>query len=63
MVEKKLFRSKTDRMVAGVCAGIAKYFDIDPTIIRLMWVFIVMFGGAGILAYIICWIVIPEEKE
>ncbi|KRQ86231.1 Phage shock protein C [Caloramator mitchellensis] len=62
-MEKKLFRSKTDRMVAGVCAGIAKYFDIDPTIIRLMWVFIVMFGGAGILAYIICWIVIPEEKE
>lgn len=62
-MEKRLFRSRTDRMIAGVCGGIAKYFDIDPTIIRLLWVFIILLGGSGILAYIICWIVIPEEPK
>ncbi|CCJ34138.1 MULTISPECIES: PspC domain-containing protein [Caloramator] len=60
-MEKRLYRSRTDRMIAGVCGGIAKYFDMDPTIVRLLWVLIVMLGGSGILAYIICWIVIPEE--
>ncbi|CDF58834.1 PspC domain-containing protein [Thermobrachium celere] len=60
-MEKKLYRSRTDRMIAGVCGGIAKYFDIDPTIVRLFWVFATLVGGSGILAYIVCAIVIPLE--
>lgn len=59
---KKLYRSKTVRMVAGVCGGIAEYFKADSTIVRLIFVATVLFGGAGILAYIILWIVVPEEK-
>ena len=60
---KRLFRSKKNRMIAGVCAGIGNYLGIDPTVIRLLWVLLTFFsGGAGILAYIIAWIIIPEEK-
>lgn len=60
---KKLYRaSEKDSMIAGVCAGIADYFEVDPTLIRLAWVFLTLIGfGAGILAYIICWIVIPRK--
>jgi len=59
---KRLFRSKKNRMIAGVCAGIGEYLDIDPTVIRLLWVLITFFsGGAGVLAYIIAWIIIPEK--
>ena len=57
---KKLYRSKTQRVIAGVCGGIAEYFNIDPTIVRLMWVLFCFAGGAGILAYIIAWIIVPE---
>lgn len=61
---KKLFRSKKDKMVAGVCAGIGEYLDIDPTVIRLLWVlFTIMSLGTGILAYVIAWIVIPEKER
>lgn len=59
---KRLYRSRKDRMIAGVCAGIAEYFDIDPTIVRLFWIFTVLLGGSGILAYIICAIVIPNGE-
>jgi phage shock protein C len=58
---KELRRSKTDRMLGGVCAGIANYLDVDPTIIRLVWVLCIFLAGSGILAYLICWIVIPNE--
>lgn len=59
---KKLYRSK-DRMIAGVCGGIAEYFNIDPTLIRLLWALITLIGiFPGIIAYIICWIIIPERK-
>jgi len=58
---KKLLRSK-NRMIAGVCAGIAEYFDIDPTVIRLVWVILIFLSlGSAILAYIIAWIIIPER--
>jgi phage shock protein C len=57
---KRLYRSMTDRMVAGICGGLAEYFNIDPTIIRLIMVVSVLAGGVGIPAYIIGWIVIPE---
>ncbi len=62
MTSKRLYRSRIDRMIAGVCGGLAKYFDIDPTIVRVLFVVTVFIGGAGILAYIILWIVVPEEQ-
>lgn len=58
---KKLYRSVTDKMIGGVCGGIAEYFDIDPLIVRLVFVLAVIFGGSGILAYIILWIIIPQK--
>jgi phage shock protein PspC (stress-responsive transcriptional regulator) len=61
MNEKKLYKSKDDKVISGVCGGLAKYFGIDSTIIRLVWAFLVVMGGSGILAYIICALVIPEE--
>lgn len=59
-MQKKLYRSVTDRKIAGVCGGIAEYFNVDPTLIRLLAVFLLIFAGGGLLAYIICAIVIPE---
>ena len=56
---KKLMRSSTDKKIAGVCAGLADYFDLDPTIIRLVWVLLVLFAGTGLIAYIVLWIVLP----
>lgn len=58
---KKLLRPRDGRMVGGVCAAIARYFGIDATLVRVAWVLLVLLGGTGILAYAICWIVIPEE--
>ena len=52
-------RSITDKKIAGVCGGLAEYFDVDPTVIRLVWVLLFFFGGTGGLAYIILWIVLP----
>ncbi len=60
-MNKKLYRSVTDKMLGGVCGGIAEYFSIDPVIIRLAFVLAVIFGGGGILAYIILWIIIPQK--
>ncbi len=62
-MNKKLYRSKTNKKLAGVCAGIGDYFGIDPTLVRLAWVFFCILGGSGILAYIICALVIPEEED
>lgn len=61
MQTKKLYRSQTDKKIAGVCGGLAEYFNIDSTIIRLLLVACVLFAGVGVLAYIIAWIVIPEN--
>lgn len=58
---KKLYRSVTDKMLGGVCGGLAEYFEIDPVIVRLIFVLAVIFGGSGILAYIILWIIIPQK--
>ncbi len=57
----KLYRSNTDKVIAGVCGGLANYFNIDPTIIRLIFVIIALSGGIGIIAYLIFWIIIPVE--
>jgi len=53
-------KNSPDRKIAGVCAAFAEYFDIDVTIVRVVWLLVALFGGGGILAYIIAWIVIPE---
>lgn len=58
---QQLIRPRDGRMVAGVCAGIARRFGVDATLVRLAWVFSVLCLGTGVLVYIICWIVIPEE--
>ena len=58
---KRLYRTREGRVVAGVCAGIAAYFGIDPTLVRLAFAVFTIFGGAGILIYLFAWIVIPEE--
>ncbi|SDF19874.1 PspC domain-containing protein [Terriglobus roseus] len=56
-----LIRPRYDRKVAGVCAAFARSYGWDPTTVRLILVLLVIFGGSGILAYVVCWIVIPEE--
>jgi phage shock protein PspC (stress-responsive transcriptional regulator) len=61
MAAKKLYRSRTDKMIGGVAGGLANYLNIDSTIARVLFVISVFLGGGGILAYIILWIVIPEE--
>jgi phage shock protein C len=60
-LDKRLYRSRRERMVGGVCGGLAEYFDIDVNIIRLIWVFTFFAGGAGLIPYIIALIVLPEE--
>lgn len=60
---KKLFKSSTDRKVGGVCGGIAEYFDIDSTIVRLGWLITIFCFGGGILAYLIAMFVIPNEPR
>ena len=60
-MEKRLYRSRSDRMIWGVCGGLAKYFDIDPTIVRIIAVLSIFLNGLGILAYIILAIVVPLE--
>ena len=60
-MEKKLYRSRTDKKICGVCGGLAKYLNIDATIIRLILVLAVIFAGVGALAYLIAALVIPEE--
>ena len=60
-MEKKLYKSSKDKKLAGVCAGIAEYFGWDPTFVRLAWALFVLFAGTGILAYILCALIIPEN--
>jgi len=61
MEPKVLYRSKSDRMLGGVCGGLARHLNIDPTLVRLIFVALTLAGGPGILIYLICWIAIPEE--
>jgi phage shock protein PspC (stress-responsive transcriptional regulator) len=59
---KRLYRSRTDRIVGGVAAGLAQYFDVDPTLLRLAFV-ILAFAGFGVLGYLILWLVVPVRPE
>lgn len=61
--EKRLYRSKDERKLFGVCGGIAQYFNIDPTIVRLAAVFASFASGIGVVAYIACALIIPEEPD
>ena len=63
MKGKKLYRSRENAMLAGVCGGIGEYFDIDPTIVRLAWVILGFCGGVGIWAYIIAAVIIPQRPQ
>ena len=57
----RLVRPRADRKIAGVCAGIAEYFDIDVIVIRMVWLVVAVMTGVGFLGYVIAWIIIPEE--
>jgi phage shock protein C len=56
---KKLMRSSRDKKIGGVCAGLAEYFDLDPTIVRVVWLLAIFFAGTGFLVYVVLWIVLP----
>ncbi len=60
-MKKKLYRSPENKVIAGVCGGIAEYFDIDPTLVRLAWVLFCVLGGSGVLAYLVAALIIPER--
>lgn len=61
--QKRLYRSESDKVIAGVCGGIGKYFGIDPTIVRVLFVLVALAGGAGVLAYLILMIIMPSEHS
>ena len=61
-MDKKLYRNSQNRIIAGVCAGLAEYLNIDPTIVRVIWA-LVSISGAGLLAYLICALIIPEKPS
>jgi phage shock protein PspC (stress-responsive transcriptional regulator) len=60
-MKKRLYRSHTEKMIGGVCGGLAEYFDIDPVFIRILFVVAVFAGGSGFLAYVLCWIIVPQQ--
>ena len=62
-MEKKLYRSKSNQMIAGVCAGLAEYLNIDVSIVRILWALIALTAGVGVLLYIVCAFVVPEKPE
>ncbi len=62
-MNKKLHCSKTDKIFAGVCGGLANYFDIDATIIRLLFILIVAFGGSGFIIYLLLWLIMPKSSS
>lgn len=62
-MNKKLYRSIADKKLCGVCGGIGEYFDLDPTLIRILWIVFALFFGSGLLAYIICAIIMPNQNQ
>jgi phage shock protein PspC (stress-responsive transcriptional regulator) len=63
MADNRLYRSETDRMLGGVCGGIAEVYDVDPTLVRLITLLIVLGTGAGLLVYLVAWLIMPTESE
>jgi phage shock protein PspC (stress-responsive transcriptional regulator) len=62
-MEKRLYRSRTNRVIGGVCGGLGEYLGVDPVVIRLIWAITFFLGGVGFIAYIICLVVIPETPS
>lgn len=62
-MSKQLYRSRTNRKIAGVCGGLGEYMNLDPTIIRLIWVLLILCAGTGLLAYMIAALIIPENPN
>lgn len=62
-VMKRLYKSKEDKVLAGICGGVAEYFQVDPTLVRIIWLFLTLFGGSGVLAYVIGMIIIPRSPD
>ncbi len=62
-MDKKLYRSETNKQIAGVCAGLAEYFDVDVTLVRIAFVVMMLMGGPGFLIYVVLWFVMPEESQ
>jgi phage shock protein C len=60
---RKLYRSKTDRKLAGVCGGLAQYFNLDATLIRVLFVLLAVLGGSGLVLYLAMWIIVPNEPQ
>ena len=58
---RKLYRSKTDRKLAGVCGGLAQYFNVDATLIRVLFVLLAVLGGSGLVLYVAMWIIVPQR--
>lgn len=63
VARKRLVRPREGRKIAGVCAGFAEYFDLDVTLVRIVWLVCALFGLSGVMGYIIAWIVMPEEPK
>lgn len=60
---KRLYRSRKDKILGGVCGGLAEYFNLDPVIVRLLWILLVLLAGTGVLVYVIAWIIVPLRKK
>ena len=58
---RKLYRSKTNRQLAGVCGGLAEYFNLDATLIRVLFVLLAVLGGSGVVLYVAMWIIVPKQ--
>lgn len=63
IVKKRLYRSREERRIAGVCGGIADYLAVDPTLVRIFWALLALAGGPGVLLYLLMAVVVPEEPE
>jgi phage shock protein C len=60
---RKLYRSQTQRMIAGVCGGLAEYFNVDATLIRVLFLILAVFGGSGLVIYLVMWIIVPDARK
>jgi phage shock protein C len=60
---RKLYRSRGQRMIAGVCGGLADYFNIDATLVRVLFLLLAVFGGTGLVIYIVMWVIVPDVSK
>ena len=60
---RKLYRSQSQRMLAGVCGGLAEYFNVDATLIRVLFLVLAVFGGSGLLIYVVMWLIVPDISK